>query len=52
MSRDQRDNSVTEDVLSVHPAGSPMSHSTHGGFGGPPSALPSVSFFTSAVPSL
>jgi hypothetical protein len=54
----QRYNCVTEDLLSVHPAGNPISHSTHAGFGGPPIARPSVSLttfpfrITSAVPSL
>lgn len=46
MSRHQRDNCVTDDLESVHPSGMPISHSAHGGFGVPPSALPKVSFWT------
>jgi hypothetical protein len=42
---DLGDNSVAERLESVHPSGNPISHSTHVGFSGPPTAFGSWSPF-------
>lgn len=43
-----RNLSIAETAQSVHPSGHPMSHSTHGGFNGPPTWLLNGGVFRSA----